>query len=42
MIFFAHIHFSIEGQILLKGILFIPESAPYDMFQQKEVEVRGG
>ena len=33
--FCQHIHFNIEGNMLLKGILFIPEAAPYDLFNKK-------
>lgn len=33
--FKKHIHFAVEGQADVKGILFIPSKKPYDMFQQQ-------
>ena len=32
----AHTHFSVEGQLEFKGLLYIPTQPPHDLFQQEE------
>jgi molecular chaperone HtpG len=36
----AHVHFKIEGVQQLSGILFVPEAAPFDLFEPKARGVR--
>ena len=31
-------HFSVDGQVQFKALLYIPKKAPYDMFQAREVK----
>lgn len=29
----AHVHFTAEGEVTFKSILYVPKRGPYDMFQ---------
>ena len=32
----AHKHFSVEGSVSIKGLIYVPKRAPFGMFQQEE------
>jgi molecular chaperone HtpG len=32
----SHIHFNVEGNIVFKGLLYIPKKAPFDLFQSRQ------